>query len=183
MPIPDFDHNLVLPPHLGNPAIMQDISPYPCTSIELCHKFATSPERIAILKGFLSFRDILNKQGLINGFQWLDGSFLEDIETRELRPPNDLDLVTIFWNHDIMFQQQLIQNFPDFSDSQLSKQNYLVDHYPFDAGYTPDFTVEYTRYWIQLFTHNRDSVWKGMLQIQLNTAINDTQALLYLNTL
>lgn len=183
MPIPSFDHNLVIPPHLGNPALPNDVSPFKCTTVDLCNKFSTSPKRIEILKGFLSFRNKLNSFGLVNGFQWLDGSFLEDVETREQRPPNDLDLVTIYWGYDLNFQQNLMQNFPEFADSILSKQNYFLDHYPFDAFYSPVATVEQTKYWVQLFSHNRDSVWKGMLQIELNTPNEDTQALQYLNSI
>ncbi len=145
-PIPSFDHNLVIPPHLGNPTLASDVSPYKCTSLELCEKFATSPKRIEILKGFLSFRDKLNNFGLINGFQWLDGSFLENVESREQRPPNDLDLVTIYWGYDIPFQEKLFQNFVEFADSQFSKQNYLLDHYPFDAEFNPIATVEQSSY-------------------------------------
>lgn len=181
-PIPNFDHNLVIPPYLGSPIKMDDVSPYKCTSLELCEKFATSPKRIEILRGFLAFRERLNTYGLANGFQWLDGSFLEDVETREQRPPNDLDLVTIYWGYDLAFQDNLFQNFTEFWNSELSKQTYYLDHYPFDAGTSPSFTVNYSRYWVQLFSHNRDSVWKGMLQISLNTPNEDAQALQLLNT-
>jgi len=182
MPIPAFDHNLVIPPHLGNPTQPDDLSPFKCSSIELCDKFATSPERIKILKGFLAFRKKLKSFGLDNGFQWLDGSFLEDVETRELRPPNDLDIVTIYWGYDPVFQQNLYQNFPEFADSQISKQIYLLDHYPFDAEFSIEITVNYTRYWVQLFSHNRDAVWKGMLQVPLNTPDEDLNASQLLNT-
>lgn len=181
-PIPNFDHNLVIPPHLGNPTLPSDVSPYKCTSLELCEKFATSPQRIDILKGFISFRQKLTSLGLTNGFQWLDGSFLEDVESREQRPPNDLDLVTIFWGYDLAFQIKLITSFPEFADSQLSKQNYLLDHYPFNASKSPLVTVNYSGYWMQLFSHNRDGVWKGMLQVELNTPNEDISALQYLNT-
>jgi hypothetical protein len=99
MPIPAFDHNLVLPPHVGDPTDMSQVSPYLSTSYELCVHFATSPQRIAILKGFLDFRAELRKQGLTNAVQWLDGSFLENVESRESRAPNDLDLVTVYWGY------------------------------------------------------------------------------------
>jgi hypothetical protein len=176
MPIPSFDHNLVLPPHLGNPANLTDLSPYSATSMELVQRFATSFERVQILSGFLNFREQLQQRGLINGFQWLDGSFLEDIEAQENRAPNDLDLVTVYWGYDGNFQDHLFQQFPEFRDPILAKQNYHLDHYPFDAGYHPDFTVEYTRYWVQLFTHNRNKVWKGMIKIDLNTLGEDAAA-------
>ena len=81
MPIPAFNHNLVLPPHLGNPAAIGDLSPYSCTTLELCQRFGTTPERRAILGRYLDFRERMATEGLTNGFQWLDGSFLEDIET------------------------------------------------------------------------------------------------------
>ncbi len=181
-PIPEFDHNLVLPPHLGNPTDMSQISPYKCTSLDLCERFGFSKKRIDILKGFLTFRNKLTELGVTSGFQWIDGSFLENVETREGRSPNDLDLVTIYWGYDFPFQNNLITNFPEFSDSILSKQQFLLDHYPFDASYSPSFTVDYSRYWIQLFSHNRDAVWKGMLQVDLNTFDIDTKALEYLNS-
>ncbi|MGI4750116.1 MAG: DUF6932 family protein [Janthinobacterium lividum] len=181
--IPDFDHNFVTPPHKGNPTNRSDLSPYICTSIEFCEKFSTSTERISILKSFLTFRELLTTYGMINGFQWIDGSFLENIEQLENRHPRDLDLVTIYWGYDINFQKQLVVKLPEFANPILSKQNYKLDHYPVDAGYSPEVTVENTRYWTQLFSHNRSGVWKGMLSIALNTPIEDANALNYLQTL
>jgi|AntAceMinimDraft_17_1070374.scaffolds.fasta_scaffold17834_2 hypothetical protein len=178
--IPEFDHNLVLPPHKGDPRVPADISPYPCFSLDLVHRFATSPERMVILRGFLEFRQRLRSHGLTNGYQWLDGSFLEDIEQRENRAPNDLDVLTLYWGYDFAFLKQLIASFPEFSDRDLAKKNFSLDHFGLDVGYAPQVTVEHMRYWLQLFTHNRDSVWKGMLKIDLDTEQNDIDALDYL---
>ncbi|MGE0569140.1 MAG: hypothetical protein AB7O73_14475, partial [Bacteroidia bacterium] len=96
MPIPNFDHNNVLPPHLGNPTDRTHLSPYPCSILELCHRFSTSSNRVQILKNYILFRQRMNALGIIYGFQWLDGSFLENIEFSEGRPPRDLDVVTFF---------------------------------------------------------------------------------------
>lgn len=181
--IPAFDHNLVLPPHAGDPRLPGDLSPYPCTTVDLIRRFASTAERIVILRGFLAFRDRLTNEGLVNGYQWLDGSFLEDIERSESRPPNDLDLLTIYWGYDHAFQSGLVRQFPEFADRQLSKQNYHLDHFPVDAGYKPQVTVEQTRYWIQLFTHHRNGVWKGMLRINLNTPAEDAAALAHLGSI
>ena len=95
-PIPAFDHNLVLPPHLGEPTQPDHFSPYPCTTLQLCERLATTPERRRILGRILDFRERLQTEGLLTGFQWLDGSFLEDIEQRDGRPPRDLDVVTVY---------------------------------------------------------------------------------------
>lgn len=125
---------------------------------------------------FLDFRDRLRREGLVNGFQWLDGSFLEDIETREGRAPRDLDVVTIFWGYDIPFLTTLGNQFPEFVSPSRSKVTYHLDHYHFDASFNPAFTVEQTRYWALLFSHNRQGVWKGMLRIELDTPAEDADA-------
>src|SRR5438552_1910212 len=132
-PIPVFDHNLVLPPHLGDPVTSSQLSPYPCTTLDLCQRLGTTPERCAILGKFLDFRDRPRSEGLTNGFQWLDGSFLEDVETRESRPPKDLDLVTVYWGYDLAFQTGLVARFREFASPVLSKAAYSLDHYNLDA--------------------------------------------------
>ena len=67
--------------------------------------------------------------------------------------------------------------------NELSKQKYHVDHYIIDIG-TPNAAVRNIQYWLQLFSHNRYGVWKGMLEIPLyqdNT--NDLKAMDFLNSL
>jgi hypothetical protein len=172
-PIPVFDHNLVLPPHLGDPVDRGQLSPYPCTTFDLCQRLGTTLERRTILSRFLDFRDRLRAEGLTNGFQWLDGSFLEDVETRESRSPKDLDVVTVYWGYDRAFQTGLVARFREFASPALAKAVYNLDHYNFDAGYNPTVTLEQTRYWILLFSHNRQGVWKGMLRVELNTPAED----------
>lgn len=182
-PILPFDHNLVLPPHRGNPAAKStDLSPYLCTTIELCSRFNTSPERRAILGKFLDFRARLTDIGLSTGFQWLDGSFMEDVEQRENRAPNDLDVLTIYWGYDLQTQGAWFRKFPEVGDRNLAKANYSLDHIPVDAGFAPQLTVDSIRYWVQLFTHNRDGVWKGMVRVDLNTPELDIEARKVLQT-
>lgn len=183
MPIPDFNHNHVLPPHLGNPTEYSHLSPYSCTIMELCLKFSTSANRIEILKKFIQFRQRLHSMDILYGFQWLDGSFLENIELSEGRPPRDLDLVTFFGGVSKSDLSIIQASFPEFSDPILSKANYFLDHYAVDYSFKPDATVELTRYWIQLFSHNRLGVWKGILKLPLNTPIEDKAALDYLNSI
>lgn len=183
MSIPNFDHNNVLPPHLGDPTDRTHLSPYPCSILELCHRFSTSADRIQILKNFVIFRQRMTTLGIVYGFQWLDGSFLENIETSESRPPKDLDVVTFFGGLSTADQTIIRTSFPEFSNPVLAKNNFFLDHYPVDYNYNPDVTVEQTRYWLQLFTHNRIGVWKGILRLSLNTPIEDQHALDYLDSI
>ncbi len=179
--IPKFDHNNVIPPHLGNPSKREDLSPYRCTTLELCQTFGTTKERVLILKGLLEFRDRMTAFGIVQGFQWLDGSFTENIEKSEKRAPNDLDLVTFFGGLSIDDQKHIKTNFLEFTNATVAKGSYKLDHYPVDCSYSPDVTVEMTRYWISLFTHNRLGVWKGILRLELNTTDIDKLALEHLN--
>jgi hypothetical protein len=181
MPIPPFDHNRVLPAHLGDPTDPAGLSPYPATSVEVCTRFATSPERCAILRGWLEFRGRLATLGLTDGFQWLDGSFSEDVEGSAGRAPRDLDVVTFFTvpagHTSTSFLPVVSTGLPQFFDSTLSKMDFHLDHYAVHLGASGALVAEQTRYWTALFSHRRDGVWKGMLRVELNTGAEDTAAL------
>lgn len=182
--IPTFDHNHVLPPHIGNPTQLTDVSPYECTIMEFCQHFATSPKRISLLKSFITFRLKMLSFGIVYGFQWIDGSFTENIEESQKRAPNDIDVVTFYKGLSSDQENSIVNSFQEFGNPLLSKSNYNLDHYPVDYGYSPELTVEVTRYWIQLFCHNRDRVWKGMIKINLPQDNTEEQAALdYLNSL
>jgi len=185
MPIPDFDHNQVLPPHLGDPRQADELSPFPVTSEEVCAKLATSPERRAILQGWLDFRQRLATFNIADGFQWLDGSFMEDIETSEARAPHDLDLITYFVLPPGLPPSQFISTvqvgLPEFFDRDRSRQTFHLDHFPVHLQVNGKALVDITRYWTGLFSHRRNGVWKGMLRVELNTAASDNNAAALLN--
>lgn len=183
MPIPDFDHNHVIPPHVGDPSNRSDVSPFECTTFELCQKFSTSKERIEILQKFLDFRKRTVNSGIKVGFQWLDGSFLENIEESEGRNPNDLDVVTFYGGLTMNDQFMAKTFFPEFFSPKMAREKFSVDHYAIDFNFDPDVTIDQTRYWLQLFTHKRNGIWKGMLKIPLNTVKDDENALNYLKSL
>lgn len=162
---------------------MSDLSPYRCDTLEICKKLGTTKERVEILKGLLNFRQRMSQNGIINGFQWLDGSFIENIEITEKRPPRDLDLVSFYGDLTIEEQKVKRKQFIEFFNPSLAKDKYKLDHYAVDYSFRPEVTIEMTRYWIQLFTHNRLGVWKGILRLEMNTVEIDRKALKYLNSL
>lgn len=129
MSIPAFDGILnILPPHLGNPTNPADLSPYPCSLVELCTRFDTTPARKKILKGLLDLRAELFLLGVL-GFQWVGGSFVEDIETSELRDPQDVDVITIANAPDLVTLGTIVPSRLDLFDPAQTKSRYLVDHY------------------------------------------------------
>lgn len=170
MPIPPFDGiTNVIPPFQTNPSNPADLTPYVCTFEEVCQRFATTTERAEILRGCLCFREKLIGRG-IGGFQWLDGSFVEDIETLEGRSPKEIDVVTFVDSPmDIAQLSGLLMTGDNLLDHSLVKSQYKVDHYLVPLGSDPKTIVEQTRYWAGLFSHRRDGLWKGMLSCQLDS--------------
>ncbi len=178
MPIPSFTIDGILPPFVGpnGPGgAPEDLSPYATTAAEVVTTLATSPARNTILKGWLAHRAALKAIGFDRGFQWLDGSFVEDKE------PQDLDIVSFFYRppgiHDGNTLARLMHaNIGLFGRSQV-KATYSLDFFPVDLNGTPEALVSLTRYWLGLFSHRRqDSLWKGMLQIRLEDEVDDAAA-------
>ena len=176
--IPDWNPHGVLPPIAPGMAVNStNRSPYRVGITEIIERFSYSPERIAILEGFLRFRAELHQQGLVFGFQWLDGSFLENIEDLEGRYPNDLDVVTFFAKLTPEKQRSLVDNFnTGYLKTECKIDNYFAqaDH----ADYVENSRL--TAYWCSMWSHRRDGSWKGFLQVDLDK-INDGEATNILN--
>lgn len=69
---------------------------------------------------------------------------------------------------------------PILADQAQTKLHYSVDHYIVDIAYAPPVTVESVRYWLGLFSHRRDGIWKGLLRVELDTPGNDAMAYAHL---
>ncbi len=177
MPIPPFDPvDCVLPPHLGDPRVGEQLSPYLAGIEEVCIRFGTSERRIKILSGFLRLREDLLGCG-VRGFQWLGGSFMEDVEWRKDCPPNDVDVVT--FATDPASEEEtasLVREQPWLLDQPGIKSRFDVDHYLVPGYLTVEKLVERSRYWCGLFSHRRDSLWKGMVQVPLRPDEEEVRA-------
>ncbi|MDT0498924.1 hypothetical protein RM530_16385 [Algiphilus sp. W345] len=177
MSIPDFDHNGVLPAHQGDPTEPGQLSPYPATAREVVERFGTTPPRRAILCGWLELRADLRTAGL-SGFQWLNGSFAQDIERQEDRAPQDMDVVSFVRTASVGLPPSVSP--PAWLFPDASKERYRVDHYLVNLSGPGEAVVEATRYWSGLFSHTRDGIWKGMLRIDLDTPDMDAEAVVLL---
>lgn len=176
--IPAFNHSHVLPPYEGERMSSASSSPYLVGASELVQRFATSTERCVILDGLLRYRAELRALGFVQGFQWLDGSFTENIEARESRPPKDVDLVT-FSHRPAGMDDAAIKNLlatrPDLFDQERCKHQFHCDTNIVSLSTRPEWLVTQSRYWYGLYSHRRgDALWKGMLQLPLDS--DDTVA-------
>jgi hypothetical protein len=126
-------------------------------------------ERRTVLEGYLRYRQALHAAGLTRGFQWLDGSFLENIEMIESRAPHDIDVVTFFHLPAGKSQRDLMSQFPDLfpTDQSVLKSTYHVDGYVVDLGTAPERLTQRSAYWYSLWSHRRNQLWKGFVQIDL----------------
>ena len=185
--IPTFTISGVLPPFLGpTPAAASALmSPYPTSLVKIIERFGKSPARVRILQGLMAYRKALASIGLTDGFQWLGGSFLEDIERLERRDPRDLDITTFCRRPPLYRDDQGWENFAkqhiDLFWPRSTRITYRCHCSFVDLDTTPDNIVSHTRYWFGLFSHRRSGVWKGMLQIPLAPSQDDDDALTLLN--
>ena len=141
----------------------------------------SSPERRQIFRGLLGYRKALANVGLTSGVQWLCGSFTEQIEVLESRHPNDVDVVTFVhrpapcvnnpaaWAGFFAAHQHLLL-------PQMVKQNFHCDAQMVDLSTPVLNVVNLTRFWFGLFSHRRNRLWKGILQVPLPVSQDDIDA-------
>lgn len=176
--IPNWTNKGVLPPVNSLQATSAERSPYSVKLLDVVMQFATSPERCKILRGFLHYRAGLHSMALTQGFQWLDGSFSEDVELLENRPPKDIDVVSFVYVPAgfAPTQQEL-----EVLDHDQAKSTFLVDSYFVEINLLPpDNLIKQSTYWYSMWSHRRTQEWKGYLEIDLSPA-EDIAASAWLN--
>ncbi len=172
--IPEWNTLGLLPPIDPVSPASQERSPYRVALPDVVARFSTSSERRQILRGWLNFRAALHDMGIVEGFQWLDGSFMEQVEVLERRAPRDIDIVS-FVRAPAAFNptpEQLAA-----LDHDHVKQNFLVDSYLVEMDQLERSNlIRKAAYWYSMWSHRRNQAWKGYLEVDLDPAF-DQQAL------
>ena len=169
MTIPEWDGDHVLPPIHPNAPKGKEFdslytSPYVAPLAEFVTRFATTPERVELMEKFLDYRAALHQWEISEGFQWIDGSFVEDIEqSSDPHSPNDVDVVTFFYgNGNNASYEHLL-------DPRITKPIFHVDARGIELGEPLDVgTAVEIGLWNSLWSHNRDGIWKGFIQVDLD---------------
>ncbi len=147
-------------------------SPYIVSLETVVRHFSTSPERIQILDGLLRYRDALHTAGIEQGFQWLNGSFLENKEQNQGAPPNDIDVLTLFVPPSGISLNELFARDPVIFGRARNavKAKFLVDGFLVQFGQNPTSLMENACYFFSLFSHKKTTYqWKGILQVDLSS--------------
>lgn len=177
--IPAFTPSGVLPPFLGtSPTSVSLMSPYSVKMSDLVAKFATSSARIALLEGLLQYRAELVAAGVVQGKQWIAGSFLENVEQTRKVPPKDIDVVT-FGRLPVDNGQKddFVNKHSDLFSPKRAKKKFYCDAKFVDLGIDPELLVAQTRFYFGLFSHTyKTFLWKGLLEISLESDDSDAGA-------
>lgn len=171
--IPDWSLQGTLPPFSPEDPTSGNRSPYRASLIDFVLRFGNSATRHDLVEGFLNFRSALAAIGLVSGFQWVDGSFLEDIETVENRDPRDIDVVTFYHLPEGETQETLFLAAPRIFNPQATKNDFRVDAYyvQLNADLVEQI-VDQATYWYSLWSHRRSGQWKGYIQMDLSPSEN-----------
>jgi len=181
--IPVFTIDGLLPPFQASdpgqhPALM---SPYEVTAFEVVERFGSTDNRREILRKWLEHRAALRGIGLDRGFQWLDGSFVENKE------PKDIDLVSFVYRPLAALDETQWRVFMNANSGLLQrnriKRAFNLDAFFLDMDGDAETLVLMSRYFLQLFSHQRSTyLWKGMLQVRMDDIQDDSAALLLLSS-
>lgn len=174
----------MLPPVAGASPTDQDRSPYVISMQELVQGFGTTPRRKSLLRNLIAYRTILAGGGYQSGLQFIDGSFVEDVEARG-KEPGDIDVFSL-----LNVPSQYVQNPPlwqqggfqfwaeEVQNQPKNKARFELDTY---AILVEDFPLlgllKNVMYWHSLFSHQRDTfAWKGFVALVLDP-VQDAAAL------
>lgn len=180
MAIPPLELSGILPPYVGSATLSANMSPYSTSLVEVAERFCRTDPRKTIFGGLLDYRRRLNDIGFNRGMQWLSGSFLEDVERLESRMPNDIDVVTFAHVPEGINDVEALRSFIAKNEAWLAPKNvkstFKVDSQLVNLDIDPKAVVDQTRFWFGLFSHRRNGLWKGLLQVSLAVSADDEEA-------
>ena len=118
------------------------------------------------MEKFLDYRNALHQWEVSEGFQWINGSFVENAEQRsDPQTPEDIDVVTFFYGND-----NSTAVYREMFDPRITKEKFDVDGYGIELGKPLDVpTAVRIGHFHGLWSHRRvDLVWKRFIQVDLD---------------
>lgn len=160
----------VIPPFIS-PEQFSPSSPYRIGIVDLIQLFSLNATRVKLLESLLDFRQKLYRIGLNSGYQWIDGSFVEDVESIRGREPRDIDLVTFYdLPAGTTTQEDLQEIEPSLFDHDGIKSQMKLDTYWLKIAHGEKYFSNFLLYWYRLFGHQRETfAMKGYFEILLDS--------------
>ncbi len=167
--IPAWNEIGLLPPFTTGPASAFRSSPYQVSLVNMVRHFGGTVIRRELLTGLLDFRAGLHEVGLADGFQWVDGSFVEDSLQRDGREPRDLDIVTFYRPSKHQDEETLVSRSRSLFDRLANMHRFQTDaHFVGLQSGDSYYLSQRIAYWHRLWSHTREGETKGYLQIDLS---------------
>lgn len=95
--------------------------------------------------------------------------FFEHKEVLSLEPPKDIDVVTFFNLPNGQNETTFLPIIADLFDVENTKKTYRVDAYPCVlGGALEEEHVTLISYWYSLWSHRRNGLWKGFVQVEIS---------------
>ena len=173
-PLLEWSADGLLPGNDPSKPVSRIRSPYRVSLLDFVQRFGFTGERRRLLRAFLSYRGRLHSSGIVAGFQWVDGSFVEDVERTREKDPGDIDVVNFMHVPGVGGEEQFYEQHRDLFDRFTLRHDYDVDAYnvamdPLEPA-TVDFAINNAVYWYSVWSHTEDSTWKGYIQLSLDVA-------------
>ncbi len=146
-------------------------SPYSLSLPEFVYRFGQSFERRSLISGLLRYRALLQQAGVGAGFQWVNGSFVEDVERTRGRSPADIDVVSFIFLPAGVSELDFYRSHGDIFDWNYIKRHFSIDGYivAMDPARpeTVLFAIRNAVYWYSVWSHTREHRWKGYIELDL----------------
>ena len=156
---------------------MSDRSPYRASLSETMVRFGSAGgDRRELLSGLLDFRAALHEAGLTKGFQWIDGSFVEDVESLRGRAPRDIDVVTFYYMPEEHTTEESFDNaFPDLSNPSAMKWDFGIDAHLVAINLNDlETIIRRVAYWHDMWSHALEGTRKGYVQVDLDPSDDES---------
>jgi hypothetical protein len=148
---------------------------------DLVAAFGTTPHRRQLLRNLIAYRALLASDGYVSGIQFIDGSFVENVEVMSSRNPSDIDVFSILgMPHKYLVDPPTWQSTgylfwrDEVANRNLNKARFNLDTYAMlfeDLAANPMDLISNIIYWYGLFSHQRDTfAWKGFAGLALDPA-------------
>jgi len=146
---------------------------------EFAATFGTTPHRRVLIRNFIAYRSLLATDGYESGIQFVDGSFVENVEVIQGRDPKDIDVFSLLSVPKKYFSDSAAwhaNGFPfwqnEIVDQAKNKDRFSLDTYAMlYEELQPVSLIKNVIYWYGLFSHQRDTyAWKGFVAVLLNPA-------------
>lgn len=177
--IPDWRYDGLLPAVLDSGTTSSGRSPYAADASALVERFGHTKSRRDLIRKFFAFRNEVRNCGWHHGFQWLNGSFLTDVERLERgRAPGDIDVVSFLYSSEAT-DLTAARHMASEEGHDDIKSRLQIDSYFVDLDVKTETVIDSAMYWQSIWGHRKgDYREKGFVKVTIDSCDDAALSLL-----